>query len=798
MDQDVVEGRRGDKAAIYRSLAVLTFTFVILLGGMLAALKVTSDYLLRQTASSSALIWANRIADNLSDIKDIAAGRPPSPESASFLTWAQESGRLFRSAVYDQDGVLRLASERIETRLDGPEGTAAATRALASNEAVVDVQAGGAPGLPAFFSHAHVPVLVDGQETAVIAAYVDQSDRHAQFRDAFIKAAALLSLLACLAFGIPTFAWFRRTQEKHAAIRHSRQLAEEARAQNRRLEATLTNMPHGLCMFDAEKRLVMCNARYAELYGLPPHIAKSGTSLQAIIDYRRSLGNAPLEFPNYATHDGIDFTEGNNNIFEFKLEDGRTIRINHLPLSGGGYVATHEDVSEAVRAQSRLKHLARYDELSSLPNRAFFRERLSDALTEIKPGACVAVLCLDLDHFKAVNDTLGHPVGDAVLSAVADRLRGCVEPGDTLARLGGDEFAVIQVDAEGPAQPTRLAQRISESLRAPFELNEHQVTIGASIGVALAPNDGSEPHELHKNAELALYRAKGDGRGKHCFFEPTMDARMRERRRLEIGLRRALVQEEFEVHYQPLVRLSDNMITGFEALLRWRDPDRGFVPPSEFIPVAEETGLICQIGDWVIRRACLDAADWPRDLRVAVNLSPVQFRERHIINVVFGALASSGLLPGRLELEITESVLLDSTDDTIATLHQLRHHGARISMDDFGTGYSSLSYLRSFPFDKIKIDQSFVRDLATSGDSLAIVRAVATLGAALGVVTTAEGVETLEQIECLRREGCGEAQGFLIGRPVPRSELGDILADPVWSSPRQRAEGGRRQLRVVG
>ena len=556
-------------------------------------------------------------------------------------------------------------------------------------------------------------------------------------------------------------------------------LAEKAKAQ-RQLEAALANMPHGLCMFDGERRFVLCNARYAEMYQFPEHLLRPGMPLEDIVAHRKQIGNAPVGFPNYVSHDGVEWAEEGNSVFEFGLEDGRSIRINHLALKGGGYVATHEDITDRVRAASQISHLAKHDALTNLPNRAHFRERLERTLRDMTPTSHIAVLCVDLDRFRSVNDTLGHPIGDALLTEVAERLCKCVKPTDTIARLGGDEFAIAQTGVEQPAGASELARAVVEAMIPSFDVSSQHVTIGASIGIAIAPEDGSDPDKLLKSADLALYRAKSDGRGTTCFFECNMDATMQSRRLLEIGLRRALVQEEFELHYQPLISLESNSLGGFEALLRWRDPEKGLVPPAEFIPLAEETALIVPIGEWVIRRACADAAAWPGDTRVAINLSPVQFRSRDLVNVVFSALATSHLPASRLELEITESVLLKDNESTVATLHQLRDFGVRISMDDFGTGYSSLSYLRSFPFDKIKIDQSFIRDLSASDDSLAIVRAVTGLGAALGMTITAEGVETPEQLECLRREGCTEVQGFLFSRPRTLAQVDEIFSDPDW------------------
>jgi diguanylate cyclase (GGDEF)-like protein len=393
----------------------------------------------------------------------------------------------------------------------------------------------------------------------------------------------------------------------------------------------------------------------------------------------------------------------------------------------------------------------------------------------VRRGESLAVLCLDLDYFKTVNDSLGHAAGDAMLQAIASRLRECVPETATIARLGGDEFAVLQVGASQPAQATALAQRIIEVLGERFDIAGHQIVSGASVGIAVSPNDGTDPERLLKNADLALYRAKQEGRNGFRFFEPEMDAKMRLRRNLEADLRKALTQGEFELFYQPVINLRKNEISGLEALLRWRHPERGMISPAEFIPLAEEIGLIIPLGEWVLRKACAEAARWSTAVTVAVNLSAVQFKSKNLVATVVSALAASRLPPTRLELEITETVLMQDNEATIDVLHQFRDLGVRISMDDFGTGYSSLSYLRRFPFDKIKIDQSFVRDLARSGDSLSIVRAVTGLGSSLGMATTAEGVETPEQLSLLRAEGCTEVQGYVFSPPRPARDVEALL-----------------------
>ena len=405
---------------------------------------------------------------------------------------------------------------------------------------------------------------------------------------------------------------------------------------------------------------------------------------------------------------------------------------------------------------------------------------MEEAVAAVAAGKApaAAVLCLDLDRFKAVNDTLGHPVGDELLKRVADRLLSAVGPGDTVARMGADEFAIVQRSGDQPAAALALAARLVDLVGRAYLLGDHLANIGTSVGIALAPQDGDTPDQLLKAADMGLYRAKAEGRGTYAFFEPEMDATMQARRALELDLRRALANREFEVHYQPFIDLRSNRVSGFEALLRWNHPTRGRVSPAEFIPLAEETGLITEIGTWVLKQACTDALTWPDDIRLAVNLSPAQFKSRILVLEVFDALDATGLAPHRLELEVTETVMLQDTKATLTTLRQLRAIGVRISMDDFGTGYTSLSYLRKFPFDKIKIDRSFVRDLPDR-DALAIIKGVAMLASNLGLSTTAEGVETAQQLAQLRAEGVTEVQGWLFSPARPANEIAGLLSRAV-------------------
>jgi len=427
------------------------------------------------------------------------------------------------------------------------------------------------------------------------------------------------------------------------------------------------------------------------------------------------------------------------------------------------------------QAEAHVQYLATHDALTGLSNRVRLNEELDRALTRVKRGEIIAAHLLDLDHFKNVNDTLGHPAGDKLLTMVADRLRSAVRETDTVARMGGDEFAIVQVDIGQAAEASLLALRIIDSISAPYDIDGNSVIIGTSVGIAIGPTDGTSPDQLMRSADLALYRAKADGRGSHSFFEADMDTQVQERRAIECDLRKALIAGEFELYYQPVINLQRNEVTGVEALIRWRHPQKGLILPATFIPVAEEIGFIIPLGEWVLRTACAAAVNWPDHIRVSVNLSPLQFKNQAIVQAVVGALAVSGLPSERLELEITETVLLQDTETTLATLYELRALGVRIAIDDFGTGYSSLSYLQSFPFDKIKIDRSFVKDINEGLGSLNIVRAVAALANGLGIATTAEGVETPEQFETVKSEGCTEIQGFLFSHPLPGAEIERLL-----------------------
>lgn len=528
----------------------------------------------------------------------------------------------------------------------------------------------------------------------------------------------------------------------------------------------LNNMPQGLCMFDHDKNLVLCNSVYARLYDLPEHLTLPGTSLEQILNYRQLAGNGPVNTETYYDVVAECKVIGGIASQNILLADGRVIRITHNPLDTGGYVATHEDVTGVVRAEEQITHMARHDPLTGLPNRRLLSEKLDFETMNPLDKTNLAVLYLDLDHFKEVNDTYGHAVGDLLLKAVTARLKNCLRKDDMVARLGGDEFAIIQMGIESREQTSRLAQRIVAALNKPFQIEGHGIHIGVSIGIALAPDDSHNADTLLRYADTCLYAVKSTGRNNYCFFEPSMDTGLKERRKLEDELRQALRAQQFEIHYQVETDINSKIV-GFEALLRWNHPERGLLYPIDFIKLAEETALIVPIGEWVLRQACAAAMTWPANIKIAVNLSAYQFRGSTLAHTVVSALATSGLSASRLELEITEAALLNDREATLQTLHHMKRLGVQITMDDFGVGYSSLNYLRLFPFDKVKIDRSLIHELGKSPDCDVIFKAVVDVGAKLGFSTTAEGVETQEQSRLAIALGCTEVQGYLVGRPQP-------------------------------
>ena len=678
-------------------------------------------------------------------------------------------------------------------------------------------------------------------------------------------------------------------------------LADSSRALesvNHRLDASLNNLSQGLCMFDANERLVLCNRRFLEIFRLPAGIALEGCTYRQLLDHCAAAGTLGGDPAQYCADLLATIASAKPKNVCWDLPDGRTLSVIDQPIAGGGWITTYyditlrrlvererdqerelanlifenvsspiylkdvrdrrfvsvnraaetqlgrmradilgktvydvhdqatadtiagqedqtlltdseqvfeaypvciqgirrvsvakrmiirddsgapkyilgvvDDVTERMQDREQIEYLASHDSLTGLTNRAQFIAELDRALARAQRGERFALLYLDLDHFKRVNDTLGHLIGDDLLKGIADRLRSCVRETDVVARLGGDEFAVLQAPVAHPSDTAALATRISKLLNAPFEFGEHKAGVSVSIGISIAPQDTSERDQLLQFADLALYAAKENGRGSYHFYEADLDTRMKARQKLETDLRDALAKGEFELHYQPIVNLDSNRIDCCEALLRWHHPERGMVAPAEFIAVAEESGIIVALGEWVLRQACTDAATWPDGVRVAVNISAAQFKCGTLGPLVVRALAASRLSASRLEIEITETVLMQDTFATLSTLHQLRDLGVRISMDDFGIGYSSLSYLRSFPFDKIKIDRSFIENISEKDNCVAIVQAVTTMANRLGMTTAAEGIETEDQRRKVQELGCTEMQGYLFSRPLPAADL---------------------------
>ena len=552
---------------------------------------------------------------------------------------------------------------------------------------------------------------------------------------------------------------------------HTQEL-ERLTRENEMLRLAVQEMPHGLSVLDCQDRIVFTNHRIASIWGVPQSLVEPGTTFQTFMANASATETEASRQQPKPPKGSVGLRRR-----EWVLGDGRNIEVTVTRLADGSTIAVHEDITEQRRGEARIAFHARHDPLTALPNRLAMRDELKRQLVRNTRGEELAVLCLDLDRFKIVNDMFGHAVGDLLLTQGADRMRACARGTDYVARMGGDEFAVFQCGTQQPVSATALAHRLIAALSEPFDLDGQVAQIGASIGIALAPFDGESPDALLKNADLALYRAKAAGRGTLRFFEPAMDAHAQKRRALEGDLREALALGQLHLIYQPQVNVKTLQVSGVEALLRWAHTTRGNMPPVEFIPLAEETGLIVPIGAWVLAQACRDAALWPEHVRVAVNVSAVQFTRRALLSEVTAALNDAGLNARRLEIEITESVLLQDQKQALGLLAELRAQGVRVAMDDFGTGYSSLSYLRSFAFDRIKIDRSFVHDVDHNPEARAIVRAIAGLGANLGMAVTAEGVETLAQLEVMRDEACTEVQGYLFSPPRPASEIAGIIAN---------------------
>ncbi|KWV56406.1 diguanylate cyclase [Rhizobium altiplani] len=575
--------------------------------------------------------------------------------------------------------------------------------------------------------------------------------------------------------------------KKRAAEDHSHLLSEENTTLKGSLVATkedlaeqqrlfgivLDNLPQGLSVFDTEQRLIVCNTRFRQVFGFSAEAASPGASLKTLISMIRGTERIEKKVSRLRAA-----TEGGHiRHREWIMEDGRTIQSVITVLPDGSNISIHADVTEDRKAAERIAYLAHHDPLTGLPNRISLRERIDAALAACKPDEQIALVHLNLDRFKSINNTLGVSAGDKILRQVAERIRMSAG-GNVLARLGSDEFAILQSGRQQPWNVTALADQIRRELSEPFFRGDKAVELSVSMGIAISPQDGIETDTLLKHAGVALSHAKSSGGKGERFFTAKMEAQIEARHTLEADLRKAIEREEFELHYQPLYDLGQQKICGFEALLRWNHPTRGRVPPMEFIPLAEEVGLVVDIGRWVLRRACRDAMDWPEDIKVAVNVSAIQFTNSDLPSDVAASLAEAGLPANRLEIEITESVLMENLDEALPVLHALKQSGIRIGMDDFGTGYSSLSYLRRFPFDKIKIDKSFVNGIVEDKEAFAIMRAIILLGDALGMRVTVEGVETAEQLAMLQREACDEIQGYHISPPRPAVDVPYLLAWP--------------------
>ena len=567
--------------------------------------------------------------------------------------------------------------------------------------------------------------------------------------------------------------WVAIHEDITERVRHEEALfqqATELARTNMRFDTALSNMHHGISMFDQDKRLVVWNQRYAEIYQTPPNLLETGTHIDAVftdlVVLKGDTDDAAIE----RKLEAMDQCSTNSQRVE-EFSDGRLILVSRQPMAGGGWVSTHEDITERRRAEAEIVHLARHDVLTGLANRAEFNAKLEEASKRLKRnGGTLTVMMLDLDKFKAVNDTLGHPAGDQLLVEVGRRLQSTIRETDVLARLGGDEFAIIQEG--GPNQhegAIALALRIINAISEPFDLSGQEARVGTSIGIALAPENGVEPEELLKSADLALYDAKANGRNDFRIYHPAMLEIAHTQQSAEIELLDAIARDEFELHYQPVVDVKTRQLCGVEALIRWRHPEKGLISPDQFIPLAESTGLIVPLGEWILQRACADAAAWPAHIKVAINISAVQFKKGNLFDVILCTLVETGLAPERLELEITETSLLENQEAHLATIRQLKNLGITMALDDFGTGYSSVTYLTNFPFDKI--NRAFTHGVLTRRDCAAVVSAVLALAQGLGTITTVEGVETEEQFEYMREAGVDLAQGYLFGRPVPLSQL---------------------------
>ncbi len=648
-----------------------------------------------------------------------------------------------------------------------PKIAAASWSALRPGEvARASAGPGGAPQLISARKLANFPIvtLIDRPEASVFAEWS--------------KTAWLLSLISlcnALLVVILSVVMARRWRAQSAFLARLEASEVFARQKSEQFEATLANLPQGLCMFDSDMRVVIANAQYSRLYDLSPDDVRAGTPLDELVAQRIARGV-------YADDGrrGELTAEAEEAGRLFRLANGRIIAVNRYAMPDGGWVSQHEDVTEAHKAMERVSFLARHDSLTHLYNRAQLIESMNEFLGWLQRGVGqgVCVLLLDLDMFKAVNDSLGHGVGDALLKEVGARLRQATRAVDVVARLGGDEFAIVlMLDETGKREGARvLAERLLAVIAAPFHIDAHKVSIGVSIGIAAAPEDGLGVDELMSKADMALYKAKAAGRNSFRFYDATLESEARALHNLQLDLRAAVAEQQFELLYQPIVSAATLQVVCVEALVRWRHPRDGLIGPDHFIPVAEETGLIVPLGEWILRKACLDARDWPAAVQVAVNVSPAQFRKGNLLGTIERLLEETGFPASRLEVEITENIFMKGSAENLAILRGLKQLGASISLDDFGSGYSSLGYIRAFPLDKIKIDRSFIAEALQSRDCAAIVATIVTLARNLDIATVAEGIETQEQHQFLRAAGCTYFQGYFFGRPMSAEEMSERLA----------------------
>ena len=740
--------------------------------GYFRALKASSsdtlgvELLRSRVTGQMAILIARKLTGANGDFLGVAI-RGFSPEKFENFFSTIALGKDAAISLHHQDGTLLARYPHVEGAIgtNFKTGTSPLARLLDSGRGTAQLisPVDGRERLVSIQSLSRFPLTIAATTTVESAL----SDWRAQTKF-IVFAASLFAIIIAVTLALIVV----RLSRQHRTSRL--QLALE----KRRLYTAINNMPQSLLLYDAHERLIVCNQRYIDMFKLSRDVVKPGRTFRELLLHHCERGSFPGDVDQYCARARGLLRQGMPSQYTYQPGDGRSIQVSNQPLEEGGWVTTMEDVTERCRAEERIAHLAHYDALTDLPNRVLFREQLG---RELDRNAECAILYIDIDEFKSVNDSLGHPVGDELLKTVAARLQDCIGESDLVARLGGDEFAIVQTGTSDREAIIALIDRVHHAIRLPCDCLGHQISTDASIGIALAPNHGTDLDQLLKHADLAMYAAKADGRRTYRFFEPEMDAVVKKRQQLEQDLRQIITSGSFteggfEVHYQPLVNLQTNSVSGCEALLRWKHARHGMISPAEFIPVAEDTGLISQLGDWVLATACREAANWPDSVRLAINVSPVQFRSPTLGLHVVAALASSGIKPSRLELEITEAVLIRDDDGALATLQQLRAIGVRTALDDFGTGYSSLSYLQRFPFDKIKIDRCFVKDVAECDGSASIVQAVVNIAASRSMTTTAEGVETEAQRETLRALGCTEIQGWLFSPARPAAEIRQILS----------------------